>query len=101
MPLNNREYIKNIKDIMLCLQTMVKTRFGKKTKIIFTSGKYKSAYMSFYKAPRVWQFYCEDRVSNYMLYLVKDDKVIRSEMIRKSELIEHFYTKISHLFMYM
>lgn len=101
MSLNNRDYIKNIKDIMLCLQTMIKTRYNKKTKIIFTKGRYKSAYLSFYKSPRVWQFYCEDKVNCYMLYLIKDEKLVRKEMIRKGELIEHFYTKVSHLFMYV
>ena len=62
--LDNRDYIKNLKDIMLCIQTMIRTRFGKKTKIIFTKGRYSSAYISFYKAPWVIQFYCEDKVNN-------------------------------------
>jgi hypothetical protein len=96
--MNNRDYIKDIKDVMLCLQTMIRSRYGKKTKIIFTKGKYKSAYTSFYKSPYVWQFYCEDKVNCYMLYLLKDDKIIRKELIRKEELVDNFYRKLIYFF---
>lgn len=96
--MNNRDYIKNIKDIMLCLQAMIRTRFGKKTKIIFTRGLYKSAYISFYKAPYVWQFYCEDKVNKYVLYLLKNEKIVRKEVINKQELVENFYRKLIYFF---
>ena len=99
--MNNKDYIKNIKDIMLCIQTMIRTRFGKRTKIIFTKGKYSSAYLSFYKNSYVWQFYCEDKVNYYMLYLLKNEKIIQKEMINKKEPVEWFYTKIGHFFKWM
>ena len=96
--LDNRDYIKNLKDIMLCIQTMIRTRFGKRTKIIFTKGMYYSAYISFYKAPWVIQFYCEDKMNNYKLYLLKNDRVAHKEVINKQELIEQFYVKLSRFF---
>ncbi len=99
--MNNRDYIKNIKDIMLCIQTMIRTRFGKRTKIIFTKGRYSSAYLSFYKNPHMWQFYCEDKVNFYVLYLLKNEKIIQKEMINKQELVEWFYTKLGHFFKWM
>lgn len=99
--MNNRDYIKNIKDIMLCLQTMIRSRYGKKTKIIFTKGKYYSAYISFYKSPYVIQFYCEDKVNLYKLYLLKNEKIVHNDFINKKELIEHFYTKINRFFRFI
>lgn len=96
--MNNRDYIKNIKDIMLCLQAMIRSRFGKKAKIIFTRGLYKSAYISFYKSPYVWQFYCEDKVNKYVLYLLKNEKIVRKEIINKQELVENFYRKLIYFF---
>jgi hypothetical protein len=99
--MNNRDIIKTLEDIMLCLQAMIRNRFGKKTKIIYTRGKYKSAYLSFYKNPYLWQFYVEDRVSHYMVYLLKNEKIIRKEMIRKEESVEQFYRKILYFFRYM
>lgn len=96
--MDNRDYIKNIKDIMLCLQTMIRTRFNKRTKIIFTKGLYKSAYISFYKSPYVFQFYCEDRVSRYVLYLLKNEKIIKKELFNKQELVEQFYKKLIYFF---
>ena len=67
--MNNRDYIKSIKDIMLCLQSMIRTRFNKQVKIIFTDGRYKSAYTSFYKN-YTWQFYVENKVAHYNIYLL-------------------------------
>ena len=96
--MNNRDHIKDIKDIMLCLQTMIRTRYSKKTKIIFTKGKYISAYTSFYKTPYVWQFYCEDKVNCYMLYLLKDEKIIKKDLIKKEELVDLFYKKLIYFF---
>ena len=96
--MNNRDYIKDIKDIMLCIQTMIRSRYNRKTKIIFTKGKYKSAYLSFYKSNYVWQFYCEDRLTNYMLYLLKEDRIVKKELIRKEELIDLFYKKLIYFF---
>lgn len=96
--MDNRDYIKNIKDIMLCLQTMIRTRFNKRTKIIFTKGLYKSAYISFYKSPYVFQFYCEDRVNRYVLYLLKNEKIIKKELFNKQELVEQFYKKLVYFF---
>lgn len=99
--MNNRDYIKGIKDIMLCIQTMIRTRYNKKTKIIFTNGTYKNAYLSFYRAPYTWQFYCEDKGSYYILYLLKNEKIIRKDVIRKNESIELFYTKLTYFFKYI
>lgn len=96
--LDNRDYIKNIKDIMLCLQTVIRTRYKKRTKIIFTKGRYKSAYISFYKPPYTIQFYCEDKHDKYILYLLKNERVVQREFINKKELVEYFYVKISRLF---
>jgi hypothetical protein len=96
--MNNRDYIKNIKDIMLCIQTMVRSRFGKRTKIIFTKGRYSSAYLSFYKSPWVIQFYCEDKMNDYVLYLLKNERVAYKEIINRQEPIELFYTKLSRFF---
>jgi hypothetical protein len=96
--MNNRDCIKNIKDIMLCLQTMIRTRYGKKTKIIFTKGLYKSAYTSFYKSPYVWQFYCEDKVNRYVLYLLKNEKIVKKDIFKKEELIDNFYKRLIYFF---
>lgn len=99
--MDNRDIISSIEDIMLCLQAMIRNRFGKKTKIIFTKGKYKSAYISFYRTSYVWQFYVEDKVNHYMVYLLKNEKIIKKEMIRREELVEQFYRKILYFFRYM
>lgn len=96
--MNNRDYIKNIKDIALCLQTMIKTRYGKKVKPIFTSGKYKSVHISFYRSPYVYQFYVEDRVGYYIVYLLKNEKIVKKDLLKKQELIETFYQKIMYFF---
>lgn len=96
--MNNRDYIKNIKDIMLCIQTMIRTRFGRKAKIIFTKGRYSSAYISFYKSPWVIQFYCEDKMNVYKLYLLKNERIAYTEVINRRELVEQFYIKLSRFF---
>lgn len=99
--MNNRDIIKTIDDIMLCLQTMIRNRYNKKTKIIYTRGKYRSAYISFYKSPYVVQFYVEDKVNCFMVYLLKNEKIVRKEMIKKEELVEQFYRKILYFFKIM
>lgn len=96
--MNNRDYIKSIKDIALCLQTMIKTRYRKSVKPIFTSGKYKSAHISFYRSPYVYQFYIEDRVGYYHIYLLKDEKIVKRDTINKPELIERFYQRMIYFF---
>lgn len=96
--MNNRDYINSIKDMMICLQTMIRTRYNKKTKIIFTKGLYKSAYLSFFRSPYVWQFYCEDKVNKYVLYLLKNEKIVKKEIFNKQELVEHFYRKLIYFF---
>lgn len=95
--MNNRDYIKSIKDIMLCLQSMIRTRFNKQVKIIFTDGRYKSAYTSFYKN-YTWQFYVENRVAHYNIYLLKNDKIIRKDTILNNETVERFYQKMFYFF---
>ena len=91
--------LKSIHDIGLCLKTLIKSRFNKDTKAIYTSGKYKSLYISFYKN-HAWQFYIEDHIAYYLIFLLKDNKVIRKDIIRKGDTIDHFYTRILH-FMYL
>jgi hypothetical protein len=98
--MNNRDYINSISDIMLCLQSMIRTRFNKKTKIIYTKGRYKSAYLSFYRN-HVWQFYVEDKVNHYMVYLLKNENIVWKDFFNKKELVEHFYKKMLTFFRYM
>ena len=99
--MNNRDIIKSIDNIMLCIQALIKMRFNKRTKIIYSKGRYRSAHISFCKNPYVWRFYCEDQVSHYMLYLLKDDRIIRKDFIKKEELVNQFYTKLNYFFRYI
>lgn len=92
-----KDILKSIRDIALCLQSMVKSRWNKNIKIIFTKGRYQSCYFSFYKN-YVWQFYVEDRTSYYMIYLLKNERVIKKDMIRKEEPVDRFYLRMSHFF---
>ena len=96
--MNTREYIQSISDIGLCLQTMIYNRYKKKTKPIYTHGRYKSLYITFYRSSHVFQFYVEDRASNYMIYLLKNEKIVRKDVIHKRESIERFYIRMSHFF---
>ena len=90
------DILRSIKDIGLCLKTLIKARFNKNTKVIYTSsGRYKSLYISFYKN-HIWQFYIEDKVSYYMIYLLKDNKVAKKDVLKKGETIDRFYTRILH-----
>jgi hypothetical protein len=98
MPLNNRDIIKSINDIGLCLQSMIKTRYKKSVKPIFTKGKYKSLYISFYRSPYVYQFYIEDRNGYYLTYLLKNEKVVKKELIKHEETIDRFYQKMIYFF---
>jgi hypothetical protein len=95
--MKNKDYINSLQDIMICLQTMIHTRFHKRVKIIFTDGKYKSAYTSFYKS-YTWQFYVENKVSYYKIYLLKNERIIRHDIIRMNESIERFYQKMIYFF---
>lgn len=98
MSLSNRDIIKSIKDVGLCLQSMIKTRYNKNVKLIFTTGKYKSLYVSFYKSPYVYQFYVEDRNGYYNVYLLRNENIVRKDMIKREELIERFYQKMIYFF---
>lgn len=98
MPLNNRDTIKSIREVGLCLQSMIKTRYRKNVKLIFTSGKYKSLYVSFYKSPYVYQFYIEDKNGYYNVYLLRNENVVRKDMIKREELVERFYQKMIYFF---
>lgn len=98
MSLTNRDVIKSIKDIGLCLQSMIKSRYHKSVKLIFTTGKYKSLYLSFYKSPYVYQFYVEDRNNNYTVYMLKNEKISRKDTIYHEERIERFYQKMLYFF---
>lgn len=90
------DILTSIHDIGLCLKTLVKSRFNKNVKVIYNStGRYRSLYISFYKN-HIWQFYVEDHVSYYLIYLLKDNKVIRKDMIKKGDTIDRFYTRILH-----
>lgn len=96
--IDRRDYIKSLDDVGRCLQTIIKTRYKKNVKLIFTDGKYRSLYLSFYKSPHVFQFYVEDRHGRYMIYLLKSDKVVRKDMIKNNETIEMFHKKICYFF---
>lgn len=96
--MNNRDYIKSITDIGLILQALIKNRFRKTVKIIYTKGKYKSLYVSFYRSPYVYQFYVEDHAGYYLMYLIKNDKIVKKELIRKEELVNTFYQKLGYFF---
>lgn len=98
MPISNRDIIGSIHDIGICLQSMIKTRYHKNVKIIFTKGKYKSLYLSFYRSPYVYQFYVEDRHGYYIMYLLRNDKVVRKDIIKLEELIDRFYQKMIYFF---
>lgn len=94
----NKEHIKTITDIGLCLQAMIRTRYKKKSRPIYTKGRYKTAYMTFYRSPHVFQFYIEDRNSVYNIYLLKNDKIIKKDAIIRNESIDRFYIRMSHFF---
>lgn len=98
MTISNRDIIKRITDIGTILQAMIKTRYRKNVKVIYTSGKYKSLYLSFYRSPYVYQFYVEDRHGYYMVYLLKNEKVVRKDTIYSEERIERFYQKMIYFF---
>jgi len=98
MPISNRDIIDSIRDIGICLQSMIKTRYHKNVKIIFTKGKYKSLYLSFYRSPYVYQFYVEDRHGYYIMYLLRNDKVVKKDIIKLEELIDRFYQKMIYFF---
>ena len=95
--MNNRDYIENIRDFGLCIQNLVKTRFNKDVKLIFTKGRYKSMYVSFYKN-HLWQFYIEDKQSCFEVYLLKDNKIVRKDTFLKKETVERFYQKMMYFF---
>lgn len=90
------DILRSINDIGLCLKTLIKARFNKNVKLIYNSaGRYKSLYVSFYKN-HIWQFYIEDRISYYIIYLLKDNSVIKKDIFKKGDTIDHFYTRILH-----
>lgn len=97
--IDKKDYIRSLEDIGRCLQVMIKNRTKKNVKFIITKGsKYRSMYISFYRSPHVYQFYIEDRHGRYMVYLLKNDKVVRQDYIKNNELIDKFYQKIQHFF---
>lgn len=98
MPLSNRDVIKSIKDIGLILQSMIKSRYHKNVKPIYTSGRYKSIHISFYRSPYVYQFYVEDRHGYYLVYLLRNEKIVKRDTIYSEERIERFYQKILYFF---
>lgn len=98
MALSNRDVIKSIKDIGLVLQSMIKSRYRKNVKPIYTYGRYKSLYISFYRSPYVFQFYVEDRRGYYSIYLLKNEKIIKKDTIYSEERIERFYQKLLYFF---
>lgn len=92
-----RDIITSIRDIGLCLQTMIKTRYKKKTKPIYTNGKYKSLFISFYKN-QAWQFYVQDKSGYYLICLLRNERLVRKDIVRREELIERFYQKMIYFF---
>lgn len=96
--ISSRDYIKSIEDIGRCIQVIIRSRYRQKSKFIITKGIYKSLYISFYKSPYVCQFYIEDRHDKYIVYLLKNDKIVRKDTVLKNELIEHFYKKLLYFF---
>ena len=97
MAITNRDIIKSIYDVGLCIQAMIKTRYHKNVKLIFTKGKYKSLYLSFYRSPHVFQFYIEDLNGHYMVYL-KNEKIVKKDYIKREETISMFYQKMIYFF---
>lgn len=98
MAITNRDIIKSIYDVGLCIQAMIKTRYHKNVKLIFTKGKYKTLYLSFYRSPHVFQFYIEDLNGHYMIYLLKNEKIVKKDYIKKEETISMFYQKMIYFF---
>lgn len=97
--ISERDKIKSLSDIGICLQTIIKSRYKKNVKPIYTSGgRYKSLYISFYKSPHVFQFYVEDRRNQFYMYLLKNEKIIRKDVVRYNELIDYFYKRVSYFF---
>lgn len=96
--LNTHETITSLTDVGICLRTIIKSRYKKNIKIIYTKGRYKSLYISFYKSPYVYQFYVEDRSGQYRVYLLKDNRIVKKDAIRNNESIDNFYKKIRYFF---
>lgn len=95
--MTNKDYITSISDIMLCIQSMIHTKFNRRVKIIYTDSRYKSAYTSFYKN-YTWQFYVENKVAHYNVYLLKNNKIVRKDVILNRETIERFYQRMFYFF---
>lgn len=100
MNMIKQEKIKSITDIGLCLKTLIKNRYNKNTKLIYTDGRYKSLFISFYKNYS-WQFYVQDKNGYFLVYLLKNDKVIKREMILRGEIMTNFYNKVSYFFKFI
>lgn len=98
MNITNQEKIKSINDIGLCLKTMIKNRYNKNTKLIYTDGKYKSLHIAFQARSKSWQFYIQDKNGYFIIYLLCDDSVMRKILIRRDETITNFYVKMSYFF---
>lgn len=97
--MNTKERIDSISDIGLCLQSMIKTRYKKKTKPIYNlRSRFKSMHITFYKSPYVYQFYVEDKTNQYNVYLLKNEKIVKKDSIQKGETLERFYTRMTLLF---
>ena len=91
--MERRERIGSIKDIGVCLQSIIKSRYNKNVKLIYTKGLYKSLYVSFYKN-YVFQFYVEDRHNKFVMYPLKNETVIRKDYLYKDMTVDVFYQRL-------
>lgn len=96
--MTDRDIIKSINDIGLCIQSMIKTHLHKSVKPIYTSGLYKSMFISFYRSPYVYQFFVEDKKNYYKIYLFRNEKLVKKNVINKEERVEIFYQKMMYFF---
>jgi hypothetical protein len=97
--ISERDKIKSLSDIGICLQTIIKSRYKKNVRPIYTSGgRYRSIYISFYRSPHVFQFYVEDRHNQFFICLLKNEKIIRKDIVKYNESIDYFYKRISYFF---
>ena len=97
--MTNRDIIKSIHDIGLCIQSMIKTRLRKNVRPIYTKGIYKSMFISFYRSPYDYQFFVEDKSNYYKIYLFRNEKIVRKAVINKEERVELFYQKMTNFFL--
>lgn len=84
--------------VCLIISTVIKSKLKKVATPLYGRGKYKNASITFYKQGKLCQFLIQEYNNYYKIYLLKNETLVRKEILKKSDTVKFALKKILYFF---